>query len=85
MFEFIPELGELVWIILPLLILQITLIVVGIWEWNRKKDFLGQNKIIWLLIIIFINFFGSIIFLIYSQRLNLIVSVNQAEIDDWRA
>jgi hypothetical protein len=83
MFDFIPELGELVWIILPLLFLQIFLLAIGLWEWNKKKENIGQNKVIWLLLILLINFFGPIIFLVYSQKLNPLGYANKAEIDDW--
>ena len=85
MVSFIPEVGELLWIILPLFVLQITLIVASIWQWNRKREFIGQYKIIWLLIIIFINILGPIIFLIYSQRFYLIGDVSEAETDEWRS
>lgn len=83
MVNILQDLGELVWILLPLMATQIGLIIVGLWEWNRKKEILGQNKIIWLLIIIFINFFGPIIFLIYSQKISASVTTVGSEIDDW--
>lgn len=83
MVNILQDFGELVWILLPLMATQIVLIVIGLWEWNRKKEFLGQNKIIWLLIIIFINFIGPIIFLIYSQKTSVSVTAVGPEIDDW--
>ena len=85
MLDFLKDFGELIWIILPLAALQIILMAIGLWEWNRKKTVLGQNKIIWLLIIVFINIFGPITFLIYSQQINTIDISKETEIDEWEA
>lgn len=83
MFDFIPKLGALVWIILPLMFFQIMLLTIGLWEWNKKKERLGHHKLIWLFFILFINFFGPLIFLAYSQKLNPLGYANNAEIDNW--
>lgn len=85
MLDFLKDFGELIWIILPLAALQIILMGISLWEWNRKKTILGQNKIIWLLIIVFINFFGPISFLIYSQQISPISMTKNTEIDEWEA
>ena len=79
------ELMDVVWIIVPLIMVQITLTGIALWQWNKKKENLGQNKLIWILIILFTNFFGSVIFLIYSQGINAydIISTSNGETDDW--
>ncbi|UCE12559.1 MAG: transcriptional regulator [Candidatus Heimdallarchaeota archaeon] len=83
MLDFLNDFGELIWIILPLAALQLLLLAVSLWEWNRKKVTLGQNKLIWLLIIVFINFIGPIAFLIYTQRINTVDFTKETEVDEW--
>lgn len=85
MVDITQKLMDLVWIIVPLLMVHLTLTGIALWQWNKKKEILGQNKLIWILIILFINFFGSIIFLIYSQGINAydITTTSNGETDDW--
>ena len=83
MVSMLEELGNLVWIILPLAAIQIALMGVALWQWYKKKNYLGQNKLIWLLLIIFISSFGPIIFLLYSQRISESSDANKNEIDEW--
>ena len=37
------ELQKIIWILLPLLALHLSLILIGLWDWNKKKNILGQN------------------------------------------
>lgn len=85
MADIMQVLLDLVWIIVPLLLVQITLTGIALWQWNKKKETLGQNKLIWILIILFINIFGSIIFLIYSQGIDAYDTntTSNGETDDW--
>ncbi len=83
--DIMQELMDLLWIIVPLLMVQLTLTGIALWQWNKKKENLGQNKLIWIFIILFLNFFGSVIFLIYSQGINAydITTTSVGETDDW--
>ncbi len=83
MSSMLQDLGKLIWIILPLMVIQISLMGIGLWQWYKKKDFLGQHKILWILIILLMNFFGPIIFLIYSQRLEAYRTINEDVLDEW--
>lgn len=83
MADVIQEISNLLWVIVPLMAVQLTLTGIALWQWNKKKEFLGQNKLIWLLIILIINIFGAIIFLIFSQRIEPFVSPKKGEEDDW--
>lgn len=74
------ELQKILWILLPLLALYLSLIIIGLWDWNKKKNILGQNKILWLLIILFFSMVGPIIYLVYSQRLT---TYSNEDSDDW--
>ncbi|MHA2305336.1 MAG: PLDc N-terminal domain-containing protein [Candidatus Hodarchaeales archaeon] len=82
MVDIIRELMDLLWILVPLLIFQITLTGIALWQWSKKKENLGQNKLIWILIILLVNLFGPIIFLMYSQRIDDTVPSDDGT-DDW--
>ena len=81
--SFIPDLGDLIWLILPLLILQLALMGIGLWEWNKKKENLGTKKVLWLLIILIFSIAGPIFFLLYSQRFDLPRKREEFVEDDW--
>ncbi|MHA1973947.1 MAG: PLDc N-terminal domain-containing protein [Candidatus Hodarchaeales archaeon] len=76
---------NMLWIIIPLLIVQFTLILIAFIDWNKNKEYLGQNKLVWLAIICLVNTIGPIIYLIYSNR-KLKGEIQEfEELDEWRA
>lgn len=79
--EIIDAIQEFFWIIIPLVVLQLTIMGLGIWQWTKKKHLLGSNSTIWLVIIIVVNLFGSLIFLYYTKDFH----VNQENSDEWEA
>ncbi|MFX0085659.1 MAG: PLDc N-terminal domain-containing protein [Candidatus Hodarchaeota archaeon] len=83
MSSMLQDLENLIWIILPLIVIQISLMGTALWQWYKKKNFLGQYKIIWILIILLMSFFGPIIFLIYSQGLETNRTINEDGLDEW--
>ena len=78
--DIIKLLQELLWIIVPLILIELTLMVIALRDWYKKREYLDQNKLIWLLIILFFNFFGPIIYLWYSH--NKIMKIDDTE-DEW--
>ncbi len=74
------NLQELFWIIIPLALLGISLLLIALWDWSKKREYLEQNKLVWLLVILFFNFFGPVIYLWYSH--NKIMTVTDSE-DEW--
>ncbi len=51
------------WLI-PLAVIELTLAVVALVDLARRKKVRGDSKIIWALLIIFINIIGPIVYLI---------------------
>ena len=82
MANILTELQSLLWLILPLLVVQLLLLFIGIRDWRKKRDVLGTNRLIWLLIIIFINIIGPLVYLYYSHN-SLYVSTHEE--DEWEA
>jgi len=55
-------------IILPLIILQLILLVTAIVHLVRNDRLSQSNKIIWALVIVFVNIIGPIIYLIFGRK-----------------
>lgn len=81
--NFIEDFGDLIWIIVPLLIIQLSLILIGIWEWNKKKEFLQNKKLLWLIIILIFSFAGPVFFLLYAQRFDVPIKGEKSVEDEW--
>ena len=78
--ELLEFFQEFFWIIIPIVLLQSSLLLIALWDWSKKREYLEQNKLIWLLVILFFNFFGPVIYLWFSH--NKIMIVDDSE-DDW--
>jgi len=55
-------------IIIPLLILQLILLVTAIVHLVRNERLDQANKIIWALVIVFVNIIGPILYLIFGRK-----------------
>ena len=55
-------------IILPLIILQLILLVTAIVHLLKNDRLSQSNKIIWALVIVFVNIIGPIIYLIFGRK-----------------
>ncbi|TVP91056.1 PLD nuclease N-terminal domain-containing protein [Alkalibacterium sp.] len=55
-------------ILIPLFILQLVLLVTAIIHLSKNDRLTQQNKIIWALVIVFINIIGPIIYLVFGRK-----------------
>jgi hypothetical protein len=55
-------------VILPLIILQLILLVTAIVHLVKNDRLSQSNKIIWALVIVFVNIIGPIIYLIFGRK-----------------
>ncbi|MBP0727143.1 PLDc_N domain-containing protein [Bacillus sp. RG28] len=62
--------NSLALIVLPLLILQLILVIVSIIDLVKRdaSTIKGENKILWVLIIVFINTIGPILYLTIGKK-----------------
>ncbi|MGG0238212.1 PLD nuclease N-terminal domain-containing protein [Bacillus rhizoplanae] len=63
----IEELWNWLPLLLPLLILQVILISVALWD-LLKRDFSNEYKWLWVAIIVFISIFGPILYFTVGRR-----------------
>lgn len=62
------NLTEYLPILIPLFILQLILLVTAIIHLVKNDRLTQQNKIIWALVIVFVNIIGPIIYLIFGRK-----------------
>ncbi|EXJ23033.1 hypothetical protein ADIAL_1495 [Alkalibacterium sp. AK22] len=55
-------------IIIPLVLLQLVLLITALVHLVRNEQLNQSNKIIWALVIIFVNLIGPIIYLIFGRK-----------------
>ena len=78
------DMQNIIWVVfLPLLVIQLALIIVALWDWSKKRETLGQNRIIWLVVILFFSIIGPIIYLLFTQRLIKKENYQYESMDDW--
>jgi hypothetical protein len=56
-------------LIVPLVVIQLILLIWGLYDLTRPgRQVRGDNKIIWALVIIFINIIGPILYFLVGRR-----------------
>ncbi|MFX0125925.1 MAG: PLD nuclease N-terminal domain-containing protein [Candidatus Hodarchaeota archaeon] len=74
---------NIIWVILPLLVIQLALLIIALWDWYNKREILGQYRIIWLVVILFFSIIGPIIYLLFGQgSITQRAHLNEG-MDDW--
>ncbi|UCG02872.1 MAG: PLDc N-terminal domain-containing protein [Candidatus Heimdallarchaeota archaeon] len=74
---------NMIWVILPLLVIQLSLMIIALRDWYENRMILSQNRSIWLIIILFFSMIGPIIYLLFSQRLIKKNTLVDKSMDDW--
>jgi len=59
--EFLP-------LLIPLIVIELALLIIALIDLVKREHVRGGNKIVWVLIIIFINLIGPIIYLIFGRQ-----------------
>jgi hypothetical protein len=61
--------GPLLGLILPLILLQVALLVAALIDVTRPgRQVRGDNKLIWVLIIIFVSLFGPLLYFLVGRE-----------------
>jgi hypothetical protein len=61
--------GALLAILIPLIVLQLVLLVAGLYDLTRpERRVRGDNKIVWALIIIFVSMIGPILYFLAGRE-----------------
>ena len=54
--------------LIPLLVLEIVLLFVAIIDLDRRKYVTGNNKLVWVLVIVVVGIIGPVIYFVFGRR-----------------
>jgi hypothetical protein len=55
-------------LLIPAFIIQLALMVIALVDVVRRERVRGGNKVVWILVIVIINFIGPIIYLLFGRQ-----------------
>lgn len=61
------EIMELLPLLLPIIIIQLGLVIYSLLDLKKRETVRFNNKLIWVLIILFINLVGPLVYLIFRD------------------
>lgn len=59
---------EILPFLIPLLLIQLVLLIIALTDLIKREKVRGGNKIIWALVIVFINIIGPILYLFIGRQ-----------------
>ena len=60
--------GTIIALIIPLVLIQLGLLIFALVDLIRREKVKGGNKVVWALVIVFINIIGPIVYLIFGRE-----------------
>jgi uncharacterized YccA/Bax inhibitor family protein len=64
-----PDVGTLLAILIPILVIQLGLLVWALYDLTRPtRRVKGDSKVVWALIIIFVSYFGPILYFLVGRE-----------------
>ena len=64
----LSEISAMIPLLIPLLVIQLILIGIALRDLVRRKRVKGGNKLLWGLVIVFIQYIGPILYLIIGRE-----------------
>ncbi len=62
------DLGQLLPLLIPIVLLELGLLVWALLDIIRRERVKGGNKVIWILVIVLINIIGPIVYFIFGRE-----------------
>jgi len=59
---------EMLPFLIPLLILQLVLLIVALVDLVKRQKVKGDNKVLWVLLIVLVNIIGPVVYLIFGRE-----------------
>lgn len=70
----LDSISQILPFMIPLILLELGLLIFALVDVIRRKQVRGDSKILWILIIILINFIGPIVYLLAGRKEEMIDS-----------
>ncbi|KTB49194.1 PLD nuclease N-terminal domain-containing protein [Dehalogenimonas alkenigignens] len=64
----IQLLKDLLPFLIPVMIVELILIVVSLVDLSKRQRVKGESKVVWALVIIFLNIIGPIVYLVWGRH-----------------
>jgi hypothetical protein len=55
-------------LLIPLFVIELSLIVIALVDVVRRERVRGGNKVIWILVIVIVNIIGPIVYLLFGRQ-----------------
>jgi hypothetical protein len=63
------NIGDILPLLIPLVVLELALMAVGLFDLTRPdRRVKGGNKLVWGLVIVFVEFFGPLIYFLFGRE-----------------
>jgi len=62
------DVKEMILIVLPLALINLTFVIIALVDLSKRKNVLGNNKIIWVLFIILVQYLGWIAYFLIGRE-----------------
>ncbi len=62
------DLQQILPLLLPLVLIQLGLLALGVWDWTHRQRFRYLNRWGWLAIIVLIGTFGPLVYLLLGRE-----------------
>ena len=59
---------EMLPFLIPIIILQLVLLVIALIDISKREHVAGGNKVVWILVIVLFQIFGSLIYFLFGRR-----------------
>ena len=59
---------EILPFLIPLLVLQLTLMIVALADLIKRQKVRGDNKVLWALLIVLVNIIGPVVYLFFGRE-----------------
>lgn len=64
----VGSLQQIALLLLPLLLIQLGLIALGVWDWTRRQRFRYLSRWVWLAIIVLFSILGPLTYLLLGRE-----------------
>jgi hypothetical protein len=62
------DITKMIPFLIPVLIIELALIVIALLNLAKRAQVTGNNKVLWIIIIVFIQVFGPVAYLMFGRK-----------------
>lgn len=66
--ETLALIKDLLPLLIPIIIIELALLIVALLDLSKRQKVKGESKLLWVLLIIFVNLIGPIVYLVWGRH-----------------